>query len=174
MKVDWKEVDKALRRLAVQQAAHDFEVGQWLLAARRTAVHVHFGFAALHEYVERVLGYEPRMTGERLRVAEALERLPLLAEALRQGAVSWSAVREVTRVAVPETEEAWLTAAKGKTVRQVEELVVGRRPGDRPVDPPGPEPQDPGRPARPPPRGAGPLSGGGRPPSSGCGPSPHG
>ena len=57
------------------------------------------GFGTFAEYVERLLGYRPRWTSERLRVAEALELLPELDQALRDGAVSWSAVRELTRVA---------------------------------------------------------------------------
>jgi len=98
------------------------------------AVHLHLGYATLAEYVERVLGYDGRMTAERLRVAEALESLPLLSTTLLEGRLSWSAVRELTRVAAPETEEAWLAAAAGRTVRQIEEAVAGHRPGDRPED----------------------------------------
>jgi hypothetical protein len=67
-------------------------------------------------------------------VAEALESLPLLSTTLLEGRMSWSAVRELTRVAAPETEEAWLAAAAGRTVRQIEEAVAGHRPGDRPQD----------------------------------------
>jgi hypothetical protein len=136
--VGWKEVDQALRRLARLRSAQDYEEGRWLLAARRTAVHVHFGFASLAEYVERVLGYDPRTTAERLRVAEALEILPAVSQALREGAITWSAVREITRVAVPQTEKSWLLAVAGKTVRQVEEIVAGHRPGDHPDDTPDP------------------------------------
>jgi hypothetical protein len=134
MNANWKEVDRELRRLARVRAAHEYEEGRWLLAARRTAVHAHLGFASLAEYVERVLGHDARATGERLRVAEALERLPEAAKALQEGRLSWSAVREITRVAVPETEKVWLAAAAGRTVRQIEELVAGHRPGDRPED----------------------------------------
>jgi hypothetical protein len=45
-------------------------------------------------------------------------------------------VRELTRVAVPSTEGAWLDAARGRTVREIEALVSGSRPGSRPGDPP--------------------------------------
>jgi 5-methylcytosine-specific restriction endonuclease McrA len=41
-------------------------------------------------------------------------------------------MRELTRVAVPETENAWLQLARGKTVRQLEELVAHKSPGDDP------------------------------------------
>jgi hypothetical protein len=48
-----------------------------LVAARKTEVHRHLGFATLLEYVERVLGYGPHAATERLRVADALEDLPM-------------------------------------------------------------------------------------------------
>jgi hypothetical protein len=44
-------------------------------------------------------------------------------------------VRELTRVAVTETEREWLEAARGKSVRQLEELVVGKCSGDHPSSP---------------------------------------
>jgi hypothetical protein len=50
--------------------------------------------------------------------------------------LSWSVVREVTRVAAPKTELDWLNAARGRSAREVEQLVSGRRPGDSPGDPP--------------------------------------
>ena len=74
----------------------------------------------------------PRTTQEKLRVAEGIEELPAIAQALASGMLNWSAVRELTRVAVPETESAWLDAARGKTVHQLEALVAGKSPGDEP------------------------------------------
>jgi len=59
----------------------------------------------------------------------------VLTRALEQGAVHWSAVRELTRVAVPENERQWLAVAQGKSVRQLEELVAGKARGDDPSSP---------------------------------------
>jgi hypothetical protein len=59
---------------------------------------------------------------------------PLIAEALEQGELAHSAVRELSRVAVPGTEEAWLEAARGKSLREIEALVSGHRPGHLPSD----------------------------------------
>ncbi len=132
---EWQQVDRALRQLARSRAQRDFEEGRWLLAARRTEVHRHLGYASLPEYVERVLGYDARTTHDRLRVAEALEVLPATSAALEAGALLFSAVRELTRVATVETEGAWLEAARGRTARQVQGMVSGRRPGDLPGDP---------------------------------------
>jgi 5-methylcytosine-specific restriction endonuclease McrA len=132
---DWLRAHAALTRLARERAAADAEEGRWLLLAWRSGAHVHLGHGSFVEYVERLLGYSPRATREKLRVAQALEHLPRCAQALEQGALSWCAVRELTRVATAETEAAWLTAAHGKTTRQVEALVTGKQPGELPPDP---------------------------------------
>ena len=135
---DWLRAHEALSRLAKERAMADAEEARWLLAALRSAAHVHLGFGSFGEYIERLFGYGRRCTQEKLRVAEALEQLPALALALEAGALSWSAVREITRVAVPETERAWLEVAHGKTVRQLEEFVAGKHEGDTPTSPPDP------------------------------------
>ncbi|HVO30270.1 MAG TPA: HNH endonuclease signature motif containing protein [bacterium] len=132
---DWKSVHDALTRHARLRCAQEFEEGQLLLAAQRTRAWVHDGCATFAQYVERHLGYDGRMTFEKLRVASALERLPLLASTLRDGAFCWSAIRELTRVATARTEEEWIAAARGRTVREIEELVAGHRTGDTPRDP---------------------------------------
>src|SRR5688500_10489642 len=112
----WVLAHEALSRLAKQRAQADAEEGRWLVEALRSAAHVHLGFSTFGEYVERLFGSSRRFTQERLRVAEALEHLPSMARALEEGALSWSAVRELTRVAVKQTERAWLEVAYGKTV----------------------------------------------------------
>jgi hypothetical protein len=91
------------------------------------------------DYLERVLGYPPRVAHERLRIARALGALPELAGALTAGTLAYSAVRELSRVATPATERAWIAAATGKNLRQIEGLVSGHRPGDGPEDPPDPD-----------------------------------
>src|SRR5260221_5839434 len=132
--LDWQRAHEELSELAKTRARLDWQEGMALLHALRSGAHVMLGFGTFAEYVERLLGYRPRWTSERLRVAEALEQLPELEQALRDGAVSWSSVRELSRVAVPENEHEWLKVAQGRTLRQVEELVSGRKLGDRPGD----------------------------------------
>ena len=135
----WMLAHDELVRIARENCELAWEEGHWLLAAQRSQVHVHLGYGSFVEYAERTLGSGPRMTDEKLRVAEALERLPQLEQALKEGLLHWSAVRELTRVATEHTEADWICAAQSKTVRQVERLVSGRRPGDRPSDPAKPE-----------------------------------
>jgi 5-methylcytosine-specific restriction endonuclease McrA len=135
MRSSWEESHRVCVELAAAERAHDDRIGVALLRAYRDRVHRHLGYGAFTEYADRIFGYSARMTRERLRVALALEGLPRTAEALRGGLLHWSAVREITRVATPETEVEWIDAATGKTVRAVEVMVAERHPGQRPSDP---------------------------------------
>jgi 5-methylcytosine-specific restriction endonuclease McrA len=132
---EWRQAHEALTRIARRRAALDAEEARWLVIARRERVHGQFGYATFLEYVERILGYAPRTAIERLRIAEALEDLPETRALFAEGGISYSAVREITRLAKPHTERAWLDAAEGRTVRECEAMVRGRKPGDLPTDP---------------------------------------
>ena len=132
---EWVRAHEALSQLAKAHAAADAEEGRRLLAALRSAAHLHLGFGSFAEYVERLFGYKPRSTQEKLRVAEALEGLPVIAKALEAGSLNWSCARELTRVAVAQTEREWLEVTGGKTVHQLEALVAGKTPGDSPSSP---------------------------------------
>ena len=131
---DWKRAHAELVGLAHQQARLDTRIGRWLLYARRATTHTWLGYASINEYAQQLFGFTPRQTQERLRVAEALEDLTMLNRAFGQGTLCWSAVRELTRVATPETESQWLAAAQGRSAHEIEEMVKGRARGDGPDD----------------------------------------
>jgi hypothetical protein len=131
---EWRRAHRELKRLARERALHDFEAAQWIAAARRFQTHRRLGFASLAEYLGRMFGWSPRLAFEKIRVAEQLQQLHELADALHDGLLSWSAARELTRVATPSTECDWLEAVKGLSIREVERLVAGRQPGDKPND----------------------------------------
>jgi hypothetical protein len=135
----WQVAHAALVELARERAGLDFEEGRWLVAAKRASVDRQLGYGSFIEYAERLFGYKPRATQEKLRVAQALEELPELSRELRDGTLSFSQVRELTRVATPETEKIWAESARERTSRQVEKLVSGRAPGALPDSPAGPE-----------------------------------
>ncbi len=136
---DWRAVDRALRAIARRRATLDADEARWLREAEALQIWKQLGMVSALDYMERVLGYSPRTAQDRLRVARALGELPVLTAALALGELAFSAVRELTRVATPSTEAAWAEQAAGKNLRQIEELVAGHRPGDRPDDPPDPD-----------------------------------
>jgi hypothetical protein len=136
---EWELAHHEITRLARDRAMHEHALGRALLRAKRAKAWEPMGLGTLYEYTERYAGLSFRQTEERIRVAEALEYLPLLSAALAEGVVHFSAVREITRVAVPETESAWVIAAKALSVGQIERMVRRKIKGDHPDDPDRPE-----------------------------------
>src|SRR5688572_18229304 len=134
---DWRTIDRKLKRIAKRRRGLDREEAGWLLKAERARVHTRFGYGSFFEYLERVLGYTPKTAVDRLRVAHALEEHPALATA----GLSFTALREISRVVTTETVEEWIAKCRGQTVHAIEKLVSGLKKGDRPGAPRGPQDQ---------------------------------
>ncbi|HEX8111966.1 MAG TPA: hypothetical protein VF516_29745 [Kofleriaceae bacterium] len=135
----WRALHHQLCGISKRRAALDAEEARCLREAIAVQLWRRLGYVHLNEYLERELGYAPQAGIERVRVAQALALLPRIEASLGEGVLSFSAVRELTRVAQPDTEQAWLDAAYGKNLRQIEAMVSGKKPGDRPEDPARPE-----------------------------------
>ena len=89
------------------------------------------GFRSCAAWLSWRTGLAPGAAREHVRVARALGILPLLARALARAEVSYSKVRELTRVATPETEERLLAVGRAGTAEHVERIVRGWRRVDR-------------------------------------------
>ena len=105
-RLDWRTVDRELRSIAKQRGALDAREARWLREAERLQIWKHLGMVSALDYLERILGYTPHAARERLRVASALAELPAIGEAFEHGELSFSAVRELTRVATTNTDAA--------------------------------------------------------------------
>jgi hypothetical protein len=132
------EIDRHLRRLATQRAGLDAEEARWLRRADDADCWRALGYVHALEYLEEVFGYAPRTAQEKLRVAKELGNLSALENELEAGNMPYSVVRELTRVATPETEVNWIDKARGRNYRQVEQMLAGRKKGDEPTDEPDP------------------------------------
>lgn len=80
-------------------------------------------------------GLSPVAAREHVRVARALTGLPLIAAALRDGRLSYSCVRALTRVAEADTESDLLAVGLAGTVAHVERIVRGWRRADENAQP---------------------------------------
>jgi hypothetical protein len=133
--VTWQVGHQALVRVGSRRGELDAEEAVWLVACEALGADRELGYGSFPEYVSAAVGWDVHTAMERLRVARTLVRLPGMFAKLRGGELSWSAVRELTRVVLPETEEQWLDASRGLRVADVARLVSGRRPGDLPSTP---------------------------------------
>jgi 5-methylcytosine-specific restriction endonuclease McrA len=89
------------------------------------------GFRSCAAWLAWRVGLDLGAARERVRVARALETLPVLAEALAHGQLSYAKVRALTRVATPETEARLLAVGRAGTAAHVERIVHGWRRVDR-------------------------------------------
>ena len=89
------------------------------------------GFKSCAHWLSWRVGYAPGAAREHVRVARALGTLPLLSRALARGELSYAKVRELTRVATPDTEERLVAVGRAGTAEHIERIVRGWRRMDR-------------------------------------------
>src|SRR6187399_718570 len=90
-------------------------------------------YGDVYQLVRARFGLSTRSIRERIRVGRALRVLPMLEAALVSGRLTYSKIREVTRVANPATERVWLEAARRLSMRALESR-VGEASGGRSPD----------------------------------------
>ncbi len=119
-----EEMFQAAARAARSVSQNEWELGAWLLAIERTRAYESAGFRNAVGYAAVRLGIEAQKASNLLRIMGTLEGLPRLSKAFLAGEIGYAKIREVTRVATPETESAWLEFARGHTTDQVRQRVV--------------------------------------------------
>ncbi len=93
-----------------------------------------WGFQSIAHWLTWRVGIDMVTAREKVRVARALEGLPQISDTFRQGKVSYSKVRAMTRVATPENEGYLLYIAENGTASDVESLVRAYRRASRGED----------------------------------------
>jgi hypothetical protein len=122
-------VDAALREsLAACDRARECAV-LWFAEVQRRSLHRELGHASLELYATQALGFSANRYWQFKRLADDLDRLPALREAVATGDVGWTKAQQVARVATPATESAWVARAVAtgrraleREVRQVRQL----------------------------------------------------
>ena len=135
---EWKAVHAKLREIARSRIALEAEEATYLREAEDLHVFRKLGHATMVDYLVRELHYSRHAANERMRVARELVQLPKLAAAFRAGELPFASIRELTRVATPQTEGAFLAKAEGKDSTQVARMVSGLKKGDAPEARPDP------------------------------------
>ncbi len=80
-------------------------------------------------------GMSLRTARDHVRVARALEHLPVMTAAFGAGQLSYSKVRAMTRVATPKSETDLVAVARHGTASHIDRIVAGYRQVERNMDP---------------------------------------
>ena len=88
-------------------------------------------FGSTAEWLAWRISIKPGAARERLRTALALEALPLTSEAMRNGELSYTKARALTRVARPDNETELLEFARAGSAANLERVVRGWKAMDR-------------------------------------------
>ena len=81
------------------------------------------GYCNLGNWLDHRCGLGPCAARERIRISRALATLPHIDVAFRDGIISYSKVRAITRVATPETDAMLLAIAARSSAAQLDSLV---------------------------------------------------
>jgi 5-methylcytosine-specific restriction endonuclease McrA len=104
-------VDAALRQsLAVCEEARRCAV-LWFAEVQRRELWRAFGHPSLELYAVHRLGFSRNRYWQFKRLADDLDRLPVLRDAVSDGHVGWTKAQQVARVATPATAAAWVERA---------------------------------------------------------------
>lgn len=122
--LDASALHQAARDCSRRLAQARWELAACLLALERAGLHTANGCSSVAHYAARYLEVDAYLAVELLRVARALEWLPALSAAFRDGLVSWSKVREATRVAETSNDEDWVVFCRAHTVEQIQRHMV--------------------------------------------------
>jgi hypothetical protein len=123
-------VDLVLRRHERQAAHARLLAAEYLLDLAERRLFRELGYSSVMHYGTHAVGLSPQAVWDRLRVARALRELPAVRDALRDGRLSWSKVREVIRVATPATEHEWVARAERLSCRELEAAAAAQTPDD--------------------------------------------
>ncbi len=126
--LDFIPDDPAELRRAVTRMAGHIDLADWrfiklIAAMERTRSWREGGYCNLGNWLDHRCGLGPCAARERIRIGRALAKLPRIDAAFRDGVISYSKVRAITRVATPETDAMMLAIAEGSSAAQLESLV---------------------------------------------------
>ena len=109
------------RSLAVMDNAHKCSV-LWFGEVMRRGLYHDRGHSSINQYAIQELGFSKSRTDDFIRLARDLENLPAVREAVASGDLGYTKAREIVSVATPETQDAWLKAAKGTRKELIHEV----------------------------------------------------
>lgn len=134
MRMDPHALHQLARKSAGTLTRYRAMLGRLLLAIARTDAYLQQGCSSAVHYGIVQLGMPEKEVRRLILVARELESLPYLRQLANDAEVDWSKLREVVRVATPETEREWGQLCRQRTYAEIESLVARSERGEIPED----------------------------------------
>ena len=117
---------RAARGLAVcvGEPRRELELSRLVVQFHRADGWRRLGYASETQYARERLGMSRSSLVARRALAQRLEQLPRVAEALGAGQIGVEAAIQIVRVATSNTEAAWVERAQKRTIKHLREEVV--------------------------------------------------
>jgi hypothetical protein len=123
MRVNAEPLARRISTLYAHINAATFELLELIRQFDEDGCYVEFNAKSTAAWLNYACGIAPGAAREKVRVARALQALPRTATAFREGRLSYSKVRAITRVAELATEDHFLNVAFHATAAQTERIV---------------------------------------------------
>jgi hypothetical protein len=118
------ELMASLRAVAARERVATSELVAHLAELDRRAIHLRQGYGSLFAYCREALSLSEHEAYNRIEVARAARRFPVVLEMLADGAVSLTSVRLLAPHLTPENHRTVLATARGRRKIDVEEIVA--------------------------------------------------
>jgi hypothetical protein len=99
----------------------------WFAEVMKRQLYRDMGHATINQYAMQELGFSKSRTGDFIRLARQLDKLPEVRDALTAGELGYTKAREIVSVATPETQDTWLKAARGTRKELIKEVKKVKR-----------------------------------------------
>jgi 5-methylcytosine-specific restriction endonuclease McrA len=122
------QLTATLSRLALQERASTVELLACLAEFDHRRLYLGLGYTSIFAYAKDALHLADGAAYKRITVARASRRYPVVLDMLRDGRLSLSTACLVAVKLTPDTADALLSEATGKTKREVESILARRHP----------------------------------------------
>ncbi|MHC9544971.1 MAG: HNH endonuclease [Vulcanimicrobiota bacterium] len=117
------EADRMLNEMLQKRRENDLRLGEVLTLFKKKKGEDYLGHRSIGTFAVEHLSFSGRLASELMHNHEVLSALPLTKEAYRQGEITKSALRHLSKVLTAQNEVEWLSKARNLSLRALEIVV---------------------------------------------------
>ncbi|MHC9538754.1 MAG: HNH endonuclease [Vulcanimicrobiota bacterium] len=117
------EADEELDVILQKRRENDLRLGEVLILFKKKKGEDYLGHRSIGTFAVEHLSFSGRLASELMHNHEVLSALPITKEAYRQGEITKSALRYLSKVLTPQNEAEWLSRTRNLSLRALEMAV---------------------------------------------------